>query len=533
MYNTVKGWHVRTYPDEWPSADNKGGIKDNQQPTCRPSPQLQPQPQPQTGVPYQQQAGDSLQISPAFSPPQHRQGSHQHQHYGYAPQLPHAAVVGPPYQKVIGQRRANKYDPQMHILGYHSMFKQDGPQYRCHGLVPQMPPGASDSLYQQDGSQYQPNGYVSQLPTGAVGLSNQQDHIQYQQNGCLQQIPTAANDRGNPTKLNSLPQSNESLNHDCQQSSLIFEKNSIDDNWSGEPFPDLSEDLADMDNVGNMDYLDGDLFLLPADGQQLNMQDNVAERQPNPASQHQRPNPLQHVNHRSVPQLPADPLTIDSRNDRTYSTPNPQQLNCSFEGQHGTLQPSAKRYRSKSISDNPHPTPQHPIPPDPTMEFRVLHNGHRPTSWRLIGGRMVIVDPDEFHTHRSKKRVKGRPGREIRDSIAPCQEQLNAPNFVPQESLTQAMQSCATRNSTVNYDVLTSKILARSDLNDSGYVSLDSALRNSLRLSFSSLNLTDDVDFETNYKEAGGGFVDVFLKWRMRRSHIEKLNNPLINDPFS
>jgi hypothetical protein len=470
----VKGWHARTFPDEWPSADNKGGIKEDRQPIRRPRSQTQPH----TSVRYQQQAGYSLQDVPALSLPRHRQDDfkctqngyvrqastaiidsrHQHdslqdQQNGDIPQLPRTAAIDPPYQENIRQDQACGCTPQMPRVSFHSTYKHDSPQYHYHGFVPQMPSGDFDSLYQH-----------------------------------------------------------------------------------GEPFPGLSQNPIDLDNVEDTSCLDGGL-LLSMDDQQLNVQDNEAARQPDPASHHQRSNPLQHANHQSVPQLPADPLTIGSRNDRTYSTPNPQQLDCSFEGQHGTLKPSTKHYRTDSIFDNPTPPPQYPLPPAPTTKFEVIHKGHNQKSWRPIvvnGSSMVTVDPDGFPTDHRRKRVKGQPGSETRDSIAIYQLQLNGPNLVPQESpASQAMQSDTTRNPTVNHHVHPSKVSVHSDLRDSGYVSVFNSAFDSIRSSFSSLNLADDVNFKTDYKEADDGFVDVKVKaqWRMRRSFFEKLRDPPINGP--
>lgn len=307
----------------------------------------------------------------------------------------------------------------------------------------------------------------------------------------------------------------------------------------GEPFPGLSQNPIDWDNAEDTGYLGGDLSL-SVDDQQLNIQDNEPARQPDPASHHRRSNPLQHANHQGVLQLAADPLTVGSGNDRTYSTPNPQQLDCSFEGQYGTLQPSAKRYRANSTFDNPNPAPQYPLPPAPTMKFGVIHKGHNQISWRPIcmnSSGMVKVDPDGFPTDHRRKRVKGQPGSETRDSLALYQLQLNMPNLVPQESpASQAMQSDTTQDPTVNHHVHPSKVSVHSDLRDSGYVSaFDSAVLDSIRSSFSSLNLADDVNFKTDYKEADDGYVDVKVKakWRMRRSYLEKLRDAPINGPSS
>jgi hypothetical protein len=349
-YNTVKLWYKRTFPGEWDSADKRGGIKENQQPIRRPRLQQQ------TEIPYQQQAGDSLQITQAFFHPQHQQGnfrspqngygrqesasiidsphpqgSHQHQQDGDAPQLHH-------YQNVIRQCQAGTYDPLAHMRFYHSTFDQVGPKHhRC------MPHRASDPLTQHNDSQYQSNHYISYLPTEAADLSDQQDPLHYQQCGSFQQIPAEANDRGYQTSPNSLPQSNNLLSRGSQQSSSVFEENSINGDWLLGDFPGLYKKPINLD--------------IPVDNQQLNIQDNAAAWQPNQASQHQRPNPPQHVNHQSVPHSPADPLTMSSGNDQSYSTPNPQQLNCSFEGQHGTLQSAAESYRSNSIFNNPAQAP--------------------------------------------------------------------------------------------------------------------------------------------------------------------------------
>jgi hypothetical protein len=468
----VKGWHSRTFPDEWLSADNKGRIKEDRQPIRR----SRPQPQLHIDVPYQQQGGYSLQTSPDIFQQRHRQDDFKYTQNGYVrqtsantidsryrqdslqyqqnddvPQLPSPAAVDPPYQENIRQGQQGGYIPHMPPVSFHTTYKQDSPQDHYHDFVPQM----SEDFYQLD-----------------------------------------------------------------------------------EHFPGLSQNPIDFDNVEDTSRLDGDLSL-SADDQQLNIQDNESARQLNPASQHQRSNPLQHSNHQSVPQLPADPLTIGSRNDRDYSTPNPQQLDCSFEGQHGTLKPSAKHYRTSSVFDNPTPPPQCPLPPAP-MKFGVLHKGHNQTSWRPIGtngSSVVKVNPDGFPTDHRRKRVKGQPGSESRDSIALYQLQLNVPNPVPQEGpASQAVQSDTTRNPTVSHHVHPSKVSVHSDFRDSGYVSLfDSAVLNPIRSSFSSLNLADDVDFKTDYGEAGDGFVDVEVKakWRMRRSYLEKLGDVPVNGPSS
>jgi hypothetical protein len=155
----------------------------------------------------------------------------------------------------------------------------------------------------------------------------------------------------------------------------------------------------------------------------------------------------------------------------------------------------------------------------------------------MNGSSMVKVDPDGFPTDHPRKRVKGQPGSETRDSIALYQMQLNMPNLVPQETpASQAMQSDATGNPTVNHHVRPSKDSVHSDLRDSGYVSVsDSAVVDSIRSSFSSLNLADDVNFQTGYKEADDGFVHVKVEavWRMRRSYLEKLRDAPTNGPSS
>jgi hypothetical protein len=468
----VKGWHARTFPDEWPSADNKGGIKEDRQPIRR----QRSQPQPHTGVRYQQQAGYSLQNPPAFSLPRQRQDDFKctqiahvqqasaaiidsrHRHDCLqdrqnvdVPELPLATAVDPPYQDHIRQDQECGYTPQMPPVSFLSTYRQNSPQFHYHEFVPHLPSGDFDSLYQL-----------------------------------------------------------------------------------GEPFPGLSQDTIDLGNVEDTGCLDGGPSL-SMDDQQINMQDDEAGRQLDPASHHQRSNSLPRANPQSVAQLPADPLTMGSQNDRTCSTLSPQKLDCSCEGQHGILQPSAKHYRTNSIFNNPTPPPQYPLPPAPT-KFGVIHKGHNQKSWRPIGvnsSGMVKVDPDGFPTDHRRKRVRGQPGSETRDSIALYQLQLNAPNPVPQESpASQAMELDTTQNPTVDHYVHPSKVSVHSDLRDSGYVSVfDSAVLDSIRSSFSSLNLADDVNFKTDYKEADDGFVDVEVeaKWRMRRSALEKLKDAPIN----
>jgi hypothetical protein len=494
-----------------------------------------PSPQPQTKIPYQQQADGSLLMPPTLSPPQHQQsdsrstqngccrqestaiidsrhpqGCHRHRQNGDAPQLHYASAVGRPYQNVT--RQCN-YDPMAHVQGYHSTFNQVGPQHHRD-----MPYGTSDSLNQHDDSQYQSNYYISHLPTGADNLFNLDDYPHYQQSGSLQQISTEASDRGYQTRLNSFPQYNGSLSHDSLQSSLIFENNSINGDWLLENFPDLSKNPNDLN--------------IPLDNQQLNMQDNATAKQPIPASQHQCYNPPQHATHQSVSQNSPDHLTVSSQNDQTYSKSNLHQLNCSCEGQHENLEPSAEGYRNNSISDNPAPGPQPPPLPYSAVGFTVLHDGHKLPSWKLNGKTRVKVDPDEFPSRRPKERDKCRRRRKRPHSIAPSQTKHPLP-YVPAESLDQALQSCPTRNSTVKRNTVSSKVTVCSNLRDSGYFSVNSALCNSLLLSLSSLNLTDDPSLKTDYKDIGGGLVEVEAKWRMKLSDLEKLSESLVNDPSS
>jgi hypothetical protein len=54
-----------------------------------------------------------------------------------------------------------------------------------------------------------------------------------------------------------------------------------------------------------------------------------------------------------------------------------------------------------------------------------------------------------------------------------------------------------------------------------------------LLLSLSSLNLTDDPNLKTDYKDVGSGFVEVEATWRMKRIDLEKLSDSLVNGPSS
>jgi len=466
----VKGWHARTFPGEWPSPVNKGGIKEDRQPMRRPRPQQQPHP----GVSCHQQADCPLQPPPAFFLPQHQQDDLNCTQNGYVRQASAAIIDSRPRRDSL-QDQQNGDVPQLPRAGTIDPFCQENiPQYQASGYTPQIPSVSSHSTYKQDSIQYHYHGFDPQLLSDSI----------------------------------------------CQP---------------GEPFPTPSQNHIELGNAEDTGCLDGGLSLSVGD-QQLNIRDNEAARQPDPALHHQRSNPLQHVNHQSVPQSPAYLLTTGSGIDRTYSTLNPQQLD--FEEQHGTLQPYAKHY-CNSMFDNPTPAPQYPLPPAPT-KFRVIHKGHNQNTWRPIGvngNGMVKVDPDEFPTDHRRKRVKGQPGSETRDSIALYQLQLNVPNPVPQGSpASQPMECDTTRNPPVSHHVHPSKSSVHSDLRDSGYVSaFDSAVLDSIRSSFSSLNLADDVDFKADYEEAGDGFVDVKVnaKWRMRRSHIEKLKDAPINGSSS
>jgi hypothetical protein len=472
----VKEWYKRTFPGEWPSAGNKGGTKEGRQPIRR----SRSQPQRHTGVRYQQQAGYFPQNPPDFSLLRHRQDDLKCTQNDHVQQAS-AAIIDSRHQ-------------------YGSLHDQQ------NGDVPQLPHGtAVDAPYQENIRQDQACGYPPQMTPTSFHSTCKQNNTQYHCHDFVPQMP--------PGDFESLYQLDE-------------------------PFTGLSHSPIDLGNAADTGSLDGGLSLSMHD-QQLNVQDNETARQPDQASHYQRSNPLQHANHQSVPQLPTDPLIIGSRNDRPCFTPKPQQLDCSFEGQHGTLQPSAKHYRTNSILDNPTSPPQCPLPPAPTMKLGVIHKGYNQKSWQPIGmngSGMFKVDPDGFPTDHPRKRIKGQPGSETRDSITLYQLQLNVPNLAPQESpASQAMQSDTTQNPEVSHHVHPWKVSVHSDLRDSGYVSIFDSALDSMRSSISSLNLADEVNFKTDYKEADDGFVDVKVKakWRMRRSYLDKLRDAPINGPSS
>jgi hypothetical protein len=209
----------------------------------------------------------------------------------------------------------NGYVRQASAAIIDSRHRQEILRDQQNGNAPQLPRAAAlDPPYQGNIRQYQASGYTPQIPLVSLQSTYKQDSLQNYYHGIVPQMHTGEFD---PL---------------CQL---------------GEPFPSLSQNPIDFDKVEDTGCLDGNISLSLDD--QLNIQDNGPARQPDPA--YQPSNPLQHANHQSVPQLPADPLTIGARNDRTYSTPNSQQLNCSFEGQHGTFQLSANHYHTGSIFD--------------------------------------------------------------------------------------------------------------------------------------------------------------------------------------
>jgi len=343
------------------------------------------------------------------------------------------------------------------------------------------------------------------LPTGAVDLSDQHDSLHYQECSSFQELPAKANDRGCQTSPISLPQSGNSSSQDSHQSRSVFEENSLNDNWLLEDFLGLSKSPVNLD--------------IPVDDQQLNIQDNAAVWHTKPTSQHRRPNPPQHANCQSVTHSSADRLSMSPGNGQSYSAPNPQHLKGSFEGQHGTLQSAAESYRSNSIFDNPVPDPRSQPPPRPVSAFILLHDDNRLPSWKFDGKTMVEIDNTEFPSRPPKEPVKSRKKRKFRASISPSREKLNV-RYIPTESLAQAKQSGPARNSTAKF---------YSSHWDSGYFSVNSALSSKLLLSLSSLNLTDDPNLKTDYKDVGSGFVEVEATWRMKQTDLEKLSDSIVD----
>jgi hypothetical protein len=173
------------------------------------------------------------------------------------------------------------------------------------------------------------------------------------------------------------------------------------------------------------------------------------------------------------------------------------------------------------------------------MKYGVIHRGFKQKTCCLIvlnDGSMIEVNPDELPTDHRRKRVKGQPGSQTRDSIALYQEQLNMPLSAPLgSSVIHAMQSFATRNFTTNIHTRISNASVQSPLRDSGYASIDSAFLDSMRSSFGSLNLADPVDLKANCTDAEDGFVDFKVKatWRLRRSYVEKLKDTGCISPSS
>jgi hypothetical protein len=232
-----------------------------------------------------------------------------------------------------------------------------------------------------------------------------------------------------------------------------------------------------------------------------------------------------------VQQLHGEPLSIGPQHYQTFLTPNAQQPDCLFEGQNGTSHSSAKHYCNNLIFDNPNPAPPYPLPPLPTMNSGVIHKGYNQTSWCPIGVKgssITKVDPDGFPTDHRRKRLRGQSGREFRDSIALWQLQHNSSNQAAEEShASQATQPDTTQNPAAIHRDRPLKVSVQSDLRDSGYASVFDSAVDTMRSSISSLNLADDVNFKTDYKEADDGYVDVKFKaqWRMRRSYLEKLRD--------
>jgi hypothetical protein len=434
---------MRTFPDGWPSADNKRGIREDRPPTHFPRPKSQPQ----TSILYQPQAGNSFQNPCAILSSQHQQHD-----------------------------------------------------FKCtqNGCVRQASVTIFDSLHRQNCLQHQEYGGVPHLPS-VVGFDTY-DQERIRQYHASDSIPQA------------LPEDFDS------QYQL------------GEPFPDSSQNPIRIENAEDTGCLDGG-YPQAFDDQQVNGRENESARQPDLAFHHQLSSPLQHDNHQTVQQLHREPLGIEPQNYQAFLTPNVQQPDCSFEGQNGTSYSSAKHYCNNLIFDNPNPAPQYPLPPLPTMNSGVIHKGYNQTSWRPIGVKgssITKVDPDGFPTNHRRKRLRGQSGREFRDSIALWQLQHNSPNLAAQESRApQAAQPDTTQNPTAIHHDRHPKILVQSDFRDSGYASVFDSAVDTMRSSISSLNLADDVNFKTDYKEADDGYVDVKLKaqWRMRRSYLEKLRD--------
>jgi len=313
----------------------------------------------------------------------------------------------------------------------------------------------------------------------------------------------------------------------------------------GDPFLDLdlAEDPIGIENIEHTGSLNGD-FTLWLDDQQLDIRDNEVVRQPSLALHSQNSHVLQNAHYQGVPRDP-DPLAIVSRNFKAYPPSNLRQLDCSFEGHHEIEQPIAKHCGINPLCEKPSPPPQHPLPPIPAMKIGVIHKGYNESSWRPIcvkESKITKIDPDVFPTDHRRKRLKGHEGREFRDSIALWQLQHNTSNLEPRgipasedvqnDTSSPAMtQIDSTPNPTVNPNDRTSKVSVRSDFRDSGYASIFDSAVDSMRSSFSSFNLAEDVNFQTDCKEADDGFVDVKVKakWRMRRSHLEKLRDASLN----
>ncbi|KAF8853996.1 hypothetical protein BDZ45DRAFT_677258 [Acephala macrosclerotiorum] len=180
-----------------------------------------------------------------------------------------------------------------------------------------------------------------------------------------------------------------------------------------------------------------------------------------------------------------------------------------------------------------------PSPPQSPPAFRRRGNQPSVHPIQMQDSSIVAISPYGYSTDQRRKRARRQLGSETQRTRSPRLSETHHPIgiyhdhhespidlSVPVSSSSSNTPQVTTRKPLSNQPVNPTNTLARSNVRDSGHVSLfESAMEEKLRKSLSSLKLTDEPKFK--YSESDDGYVDVKVKtyWRVRRSYILSMDS--------
>ena len=461
-------------------------------------------------IQHQQSSGVSQQPTSTVRPRLQHAGvqTQSKPQYLHSSQIP----IGLPLQQGRNVYQTAEYTPKVAHSTPYGTFQpsSSSPALRSTQVQRSIQNGADRFMCQPLIAASAPNCWPGESPRNGMDLS--------------QQGPSAINGSGYPPRTHSLPQTALLLG---QQSSSCDVKQ-LNKAVECETHSDGIDSMFDWDYYEKAGGFDPGL-LLPVEGQQA----KKLSKPDSPATP-LTPSLLQGVNNRSSAQSAAGSSTSVSPNDAIDPTLNTSQPDWSSSENHEDPRPSRKHCRDPSVFDSPTPASSYTLSASPPTDFVVTHKRYGQSSWNPMGmneGNFVRVDPNGYSTTHPRKRVRG-IGSKNRDSMAIHEEHLRMRSSAPRSGdSTPSMTSSRTPELIDKSQRQSSNVSVHSNLRDSGYVSQFDSAVNSIRSSFASLTLADNVHIDTDCKDADDGFVDVNVeaKWRMRRSRFDVLRgSPII-----